>query len=138
MIRVSLIVLLAAGISACAPTLDEKEIPASSYFIMDNDLACTVYQSTDEKDIGRQISILDLETDAPRILYGSRLNENGGGAKESMIKHYEDANTLTLRFKARVSSVSTFVINKKDGKFARIAAGNLGGVYAHASLGRCE
>ena len=55
-----------------------------------------------------------------------------------MMKLHEDAGTLVLQFNALTGSVSTFVIDKEKGQFARIGAGNVLGVYSFAALGRCE
>ena len=117
-------------------SLDNKPFEISlnpdPYFIMSNDLLCIVKKSSDKKNIGIVLSLLDLTTDNPRML-------SNNGASSPMTKFFEAEDTLVLGLVASVSgSTDIFVLNKEPGEFARTSSGNLGGVYAFASKGTCK
>lgn len=132
------ILLLGAtlAITSCN-NLDEGRIPGAQDFSMRSNLMCTIEQSSDRSEIDRKISLIGIDTEQPKILFEGHKGESSGTSP--MKKIFETSDALTLQLVASLTgSVDTFVIDKKSGKFARAAAGNLAGVYASASLGSCE
>jgi len=109
-----------------------KEISGAPFFIMKNNLSCEIKLSSDKKELGEVLSLLDLETNSPKYL-------SGLGGTLLMKKFFESDETLVFGW-VGVSTGSTdiFVLNKKTGVFARTASGNLFGIFAFASKGVCR
>lgn len=110
----------------------EEILSPSPSFIMGNNLSCEIKLSSSKEKVGETLSLLDLETDSPKMLSGS-------GGTYPMTKLFESADTLVIGLVASGSgSTDMFVINKKTGIFARTESGNLAGVFAFASKGICK
>lgn len=103
--------------------------PYNTYTFTGN-LTCVIKESTESGNVGDEFSLIDLDTDKPRLL-----TENGTFPLSVM---NEDANDLTVGLIADVGSTDIFVLDKEKGEFARTASGNVGGVYAYAYKGFCK
>lgn len=118
---------------SCSNSLDEKQIPASSSFVMSDKLMGTVLQSSEKEGIGKNLTFFGLNTDKPNVLLSN-------GITYPLEKRFENERTLTLILASPSKSggIDSFVIDKKTGKFARVEAGLTDDVYAISSLGACK
>lgn len=110
-----------------ALTLDD--VARSPGFVMADNLVGTVLKSSNQAEVGRQLTFVGLLSAAPRIVFDS-------GMTSPVQKVADSPNAITLLLVASGSgSVDVFVIDKNAGKFSRAAAGALAGVHALASVG---
>ncbi len=87
--------------------------------------------STQKDDIGKTITLMDLETDQPRALFSS-------GMDSPMKKVSEHDDTLTIQLATAGGSIDSITLDKQTGIFARAVVGKMGEPYAGASRGRCK
>lgn len=114
-------------------TLFDTSLKPRPYFVMSDNLSCTVKKSSDKQEIGTILSLLGLRTDSPKFL------SNSSGGTFPLTKLHEDEDTTTVGLIATGSgSTDVFVIDKKTGEFARTSSGTLAGIYASASKGTCK
>lgn len=119
-------------LTACSNSLDEKKIEPNTTFLMTDNLMGTILQSSDRKEIGRKVSFIGLNSDQPKVLFESSVTF-------PLKKVFESEKTVSLVLVASGSgSIDGFVIDKTTGKFSRISAGSVFGVYSTASLGVCK
>ena len=113
--------------------LFDTSLKPEPYFVMSDNLSCTVKKSSDKREIGAVLSLLGLKTDSPKLL------SNSSGGTFPLTKLHENKDTITAGLIATGSgSTDIFVIDKKTGEFARTASGSLAGIYASASKGTCK
>lgn len=133
--KISLLILL--FLSPFANALDQKEIEANSSFVMSDKLMCTIVQSSDKEDVGKNLTFIGLNGNQPEVLFDSGMNF-------PYRKSFENERTLTLVLarESQSGTVDSFVIDKKDGKFSRVSAGLIvlpdEGIYSVASVGVCK
>ncbi|KPJ55355.1 hypothetical protein AMJ47_00585 [Parcubacteria bacterium DG_72] len=110
----------------------KESLKPELYFVMKNDLSCEVKLSSSKEEIGRVLSLLDLQTDSPKML-------SDYGGTSPMLKFFESEDTLVFGLIAGGSgSTDIFVLDKKTGVFGRTESGNLAGVFSFASKGTCK
>jgi hypothetical protein len=126
---------------ACSNSLDEKRIKSNASFVIGDKLMCTLVQSSDKKDINKNLTFIGLNSAQPEGLFE-------GGMSSPLKKIFENERTLSLVLattvlgKAKTGGIDSFVIDKKTGKFSRVSTGLIdlpdSGVYSIASLGICK
>lgn len=100
-------------------------------FVMHKNLEGEIkISSSKENKTPRKINLLDLDTDAPSVIF-----EGGYGAKMPFRTVFEDAESLVIKQQAG-SSMDVITINKKTGVLVRMASGVLGGTYVVAEKGQ--
>lgn len=128
LIIMSILILL----SSCSDSLDEKKILPNPLFIMSDNLMGTILQSSSKDEIGKKVSFIGLNSDSPKVLFES-------GMTSPLEKVFESKETMSLILVASGSGgIDGFVIDKTSGKFSRVSAGSMLGVYSTASLGICK
>jgi len=139
-IYISIIVFLSAILAINFWTKDAlknepfKELSEleNSGFLFKNNLSCEIKLSSSIEEEGIILSLLDLQTDNPKML-------SDLGGTFPMIKMFESRDTLIIGLIASGSgSTDIFVLNKNTGVFARTESGNLIGIFAFASKGTCK
>lgn len=128
-----LLLLALLPLAACSTqqsTIDQP-IEGNSSFIFGNNLHCETMASTQKDDIGKTITLMDLETDQPRALFSS-------GMDSPMKKVSEHDDTLTIQLATAGGSIDSITLDKQTGIFARAVVGKMGEPYAGASRGRCK
>lgn len=120
-------------VSACKPSSKEITLDPSTLgepgFVMSDNLMGTLIKSSSHDQIGDKVTFVGLNSNQPKVVFES-------GTTSPLQKIYESERTLTLILVALGSgSIDSFVIDKKTGKFARVTAGNVYGVYATAAVG---
>ena len=124
-------------LSPFANALDQKEIKVNSSFVMSDKLMCSIVQSSNKEDVGKNLTFIGLNGNQPEVSFESDMNF-------PYRKLFEDERTLTLVLgqESKSGAVDSFVIDKKNGKFSRVSAGLIvipgEGVYSIASLGVCK
>jgi hypothetical protein len=127
-----LVVLSLGLLFACGSNLDSSKLPPNKQFVMEDNLICTIKDSSNKKEIGKTITLIGLATTQPKAKFES-------GVTSPLQKVFESESTLTVLLIASGSgSVDAFVIDKKNGHFSRAEAGSFGGVYSSASIGTCQ
>lgn len=135
------ILLALLFLMSCSYSLDEKRIKANASFAIGDKLMCTLVQSSDKKDIDKNLTFIGLNSAQPEVLFE-------GGMSYPLKKIFENERTLSLVLAttvlgtAKTGGIVSFVIDKKTGKFSRVSAGLIdlpgSGVYSIASLGVCK
>ena len=126
---ISFVLPLAMVLFFSCQKLDDSKLKATPGFRIMNNMMGTIQQSSDEKEVGKKVSFIDMNSNSPKVLYES-------GLTSPLQIVYNSNETLTLQIVAKdTGSTDTFIIDKTTGKFARAAAGSVMGVYATASLG---
>lgn len=127
-----LIVLSLGLLFACGSNLDSSSLPTNKQFVMADNLMCTTKDSSDKKEIGKRITLIGLTTTQPKAKFES-------GNTSPLQKVFESESTLTVLLIASASGgVDAFVIDKKNGHFARADAGSVVGIYSSESIGTCQ
>ncbi|MEC4684122.1 MAG: hypothetical protein VST71_00065 [Nitrospirota bacterium] len=133
--RIAALSLILFFLVGCSNSLDEKKIKSNPSFVMGDKLMCTIIQSSDKNDIGKNLTFTGLNSSFPDVLFESGMNY-------SFRKRFENERTLSLVLagESKSGGIDSFVIDKKTGKFSRVSAGliTFSGVYAVASLGVCN
>ena len=109
----------------------DQPIEGNSSFVFGNNLHCEILVSTEKDEIGKIITLMDLETDQPRSLFAS-------GTDSPMKKISEHDDTLTIQLATAGGSVDSITLDKETGIFARAVVGKMGSPYAGASRGTCN
>lgn len=109
----------------------DSPITSNKSFVFSNNLQCEILVSTEKDEIGKNISLLNLESDQPRALFAS-------GTDSPMKKISEHDDTLTIQLATAGGSIDSITLDKKTGIFARAAIGKIGEPYASASRGTCK
>jgi len=103
-----------------------------SGFMMADHLAATIVKSTDTSEVGRKLTFVNVNTDAPMVVFET-------GLQSPLKKVHEDNTSMTLVLVGSgTGSVDAFVIDKTTGLFARgtaTAASTAAGIRAHAAVG---
>lgn len=108
------------------------EIEGNPNFIMSDNLSCTILASSDAKQIDRIISLINLNTNEPKVLF-----EEGGTSPFKKV--YETDDRLVIQLIATgTGGVDTIFVNKENGVFARSSVGSILGTYAIAQKGNCK
>lgn len=138
LVFVCLIIGLVVGFVFHVIFFDKSNLQISSnfrkqgYLILDS-ISCKQIRSTDPKSVGEQLTITNLNSDNPKVVFGNR----SGGAP--MKKVFEDKQTLVIQqIASGTGSTDTITVDKEGGTFARSFAGNFVGVYAGATIGTCN
>jgi len=120
-------------LAACSAKQGGLDMPITGYpsFVFGNNLQCEILVSTEKDEIGKTISLLNLESDQPRALFAS-------GTDSPMKKISEHDDTLTIQLATAGGSIDSITLDKKTGIFARAAIGKIGEPYAAASRGTCK
>jgi hypothetical protein len=126
-----LLALLALAACSMQQSAIDQPIVGSSSFVFGNNLHCEILVSTQEDDIGKIITLMDLETDQPRVLFAS-------GTDSPMKKVGEYEGSLTIQLATPAGSIDSITLDKETGIFARAVVGNMGSPYAGASRGTCK
>lgn len=119
--------------SACRSPSSEISLdsaqPGEPSFVMGDNLMGTLVKSSSRDEVGDRVTFVGLKSNKPKVVF-----ETGGTSP--LQKVFESESTLTVILVASGSgSIDAFVIDKKTGKFSRVTAGNVGGVYASAAVG---
>jgi hypothetical protein len=119
--------------SACRSPSSEISLdsatPGEPSFVMSDNLMGTLVKSSSRDEVGDKVTFVGLKSNKPKVVF-----ENGGTSP--LQKVFESESTLTVILVASGSgSIDAFVIDKKTGKFSRVTAGNVDGVYASAAVG---
>lgn len=101
--------LLIYLISSRPGRFDRMAVKGRPGFVMSNNLSCTVLYSTEAKGAGKKISLLDMKSDRPRVLFES-------GTDSPMQKLFETESLLVIQLIASgTGSVDTFHLDKRRG-----------------------
>lgn len=100
-------------------------------FIFGSNLQCEILVSSEKDEIGKIITLMNLETDQPRVLFAS-------GTDSPMKKISEHDDILTIQLATAGGSIDSITLDKETGIFARAVVGKMGSPYAGASRGSCK
>ncbi len=126
-----LLVLLPLAACSVQQSAIDQPIEGNASFVFGNNLHCEILVSTEKDEIGKIITLMDLETDQPRSLFVS-------GTDSPMKKISEHDDTLTIQLATAGGSIDSITLDKETGIFARAVVGNIGSPYAGASRGTCK
>lgn len=126
----TLSILLSVGCDKQFHKISVQGVPG---FAMANNLSCNVLYSTDKSGIGKKLSLLDLETDSPKVLF-----EGEFSSTYPMKKIDEFDGALSMQWVSTSGSLDTIYLNKKTGVFLRAMMGNAVGEYIVAQKGNCK
>jgi len=131
-------VLLAVGLGiihcGCSRgLLDLEDVAGTPGFRMTDNLAATIIKSSDQSQVGYNLTFVGLQSGAPKVVFA----EDGMTSPVEKVSEGEKSVTLLL-VASGTGSVDAFVIDKETGHFARASAGAPAGVYASASVGLCK
>ena len=126
-----LLALLPLAACSMQQSAIDQPIEGNSSFVFGNNLHCEILVSIQKDDIGKIITLMDLETDHPRALFAS-------GSDSPMKKVGEYEGSLTIQLATPAGSIDSITLDKETGIFARAVVGNMGSPYAGASRGACK
>ncbi|MFQ5913463.1 MAG: hypothetical protein ACE5JS_09795 [Nitrospinota bacterium] len=87
-----------------------KPVSQAQGFIVADNLMCTIQVSSDKNEIGKDIILIGLKTQTPKVLFE-------GGATSPMVKVFESDKTLTIQLVATSSGgVDAIVLDKNTGR----------------------
>ena len=110
---------------------DKKTVSQTSSYTFGDNLSCTIKYSTTRDDIGVKLSLLNLNTDEPKLLFGD-------GGTSPVKKIVNDDTLLVVQLVALSGGIDTVTLEKKTGTFARTSSGSVAGIYAVAQKGNCN
>lgn len=122
-------------ISGCGkkPVDDLAVIKGEQAFSVSPNITCTFLTSTGNDIVGTQINFVNLQTEAPQILWSAQ--------KEffPLQKLYDDMGLLGLRYRNKEAGyIETYLLNTNTGVFAVKRVGPLYGEDGMVSKGNCQ
>ncbi len=122
-----------AGCTTATTQIDDglKQVSGNEGFYMDDNLSCEILTSSKRDEIGRKVSLINLNTSNPKVLFED-------GFSSPLKISFETERMLVLQLLATSGSTDIFSIDKTSGVFARTGTGVLLDVYAIASKGNCN
>jgi hypothetical protein len=108
---------------------DWKSNSPNTDFTFQNNLSGIINKSNDKSEIGNVITISELNSPNPKMIFES-------GRTSPLTKFCESKNMLTIGIIADATcSSDIFLINKENGNFVRTQSGSIGGLSGTVSKG---